>query len=329
MINKKYVFWCTVSSAIGDSIVYIPVFREIKQLYPESKIIIITGSLLWLNIYRECKYIDEIIIFNNNSKLYQKIFNTLKVINSWINFYLDFNWDKISFIIWLLSLSYKKICFDTNKFKLFYKYITDTIILNNIYNWEPSLINLYQNILFWYGNKLINNDYLELTTQKNINEQNKFKIDKDYIVIHFWWMERNLWNKWINIRCWPTENWINLLNKILTVNNNIIIAFIGWKDNIDPVNEIVNNLKTANVINYVNKLTIIETVEIIRNCSVFIWTDSWPIHIAAALQKNIIWIIWWWMHNINKYISNIIQKDNVLDITTEEVFNEYKKIIEL
>jgi len=142
-------------------------------------------------------------------------------------------------------------------------------------------------------------------------------------------MERNLWNKWINIRCWPTENWINLLNKILTVNNNIIIAFIGWKDNIDPVNEIVNNLKTANVINYVNKLTIIETVEIIRNCSVFIWTDSWPIHIAAALQKNIIWIIWWWMHNINKYISNIIQKDNVLDITTEEVFNEYKKIIEL
>jgi len=326
MKNKKYVFWCTVSSAIWDSIVYIPVFREIKQLYPESKIMIITGNLLWLNFYRECKYIDEIIIVNTNSSILDKLSTIFKIINSWIDYYLDFNWDKASFIIWLLTLTFNKICFNNNQFRFFYKYITNIDSLNEIFNWEPSLINLYQNILYWYNTKIVNNDSLELKNPNYSDNEGGYKINGEYIVVHFWWMERNIETNWLNERCWNTNNWVELLKKIQNTNKQIIIVFVWWKDNLEPINEILNNIDQSRIINYVNKLNIVDTIKVINNCKLFIWTDSWPIHIAAALNKKVIWIIWWKMHNINKYISNLIQKNNVLDITVNEVFYEYKKI---
>lgn len=80
---------------------------------------------------------------------------------------------------------------------------------------------------------------------------------------------------------------ISLLNKIISQQTSSIVL-LGGKNEIDKANQLMNQSKQANIQNLVGELSIQGSAAIINESSLVITPDTGLMHIAAALNKNII-----------------------------------------
>ena len=93
----------------------------------------------------------------------------------------------------------------------------------------------------------------------------KFGLPADYVVIHARSNEQS--------RNWRPQRWNELASKILATSNRVLVE-VG----LDPVLE--NN--GGRVVNLCNKLSLLETAEVIRGANGYIGIDSGPAHFANA-----------------------------------------------
>lgn len=305
--------WIICWSAIWDIILYIPFFRSLKSIYPNSEIYLITWWLIWTKLLYKCPYIKEIIKITN----YKEFIKSYIYINKlWLEILININ--KLTLATFILNTSAlfsKKYWPKQNLVDFIYEKIL------SFWNSKNQIINFIE----WL--KVINKDFI-INSQpeifyniKNVWHEVKWLFNKiKYIVIHLWWKERNIMLDWRNERMRYNKERRSLIIEILKTYNYHLV-FIGWKDIINDWNEVLFNINSKYIINFIWKTTIEETVYIIEKSKIFIWTDTWPLHISYACWTKTIWLL-------NKkttppiycYLSDYIISEN-MDIKFQEVFN--------
>ncbi len=120
---------------------------------------------------------------------------------------------------------------------------------------------------------------------------------------------------------WPAEKFGDLINR-LTQNEKIQVILLGGYEDISIGNEVIisANFKP---INFINKLTLEETIGAIRFCDIFVSNDSGLMHIATLLNIPVIGIFG---GKSNEVLTGplgeghiVIKKNNIEDITVSEV----------
>jgi heptosyltransferase-2 len=85
-------------------------------------------------------------------------------------------------------------------------------------------------------------------------------------------------------KCWPIDRYINLIKLINKNFKNIYFLLFGGKDNV----EYNKNIISDNVINLTGKLSLEKSGALISKCKIFITNDTGPMHIADALDIDIV-----------------------------------------
>jgi lipopolysaccharide heptosyltransferase I len=92
---------------------------------------------------------------------------------------------------------------------------------------------------------------------------------------------------------WESKNWspeffAESINKIADKKKNVKFLVIGAENDKSAADEIVAKVKSANVVSFTGKTTVVELVELIKLFSLLISNDSGPVHIAAVLNIPVI-----------------------------------------
>jgi ADP-heptose:LPS heptosyltransferase len=93
-------------------------------------------------------------------------------------------------------------------------------------------------------------------------------------------------------RAWPKERWIELIGKILSDKNNIVIL-VGGEEETDLCGEISQAIKNnaldfRRCLNFAGRLSLAETAALLKNCQLAISGDTGPAHIAVAVGTKVI-----------------------------------------
>jgi len=89
------------------------------------------------------------------------------------------------------------------------------------------------------------------------------------------------------INDWGLENWTKLLQLIFNKKERAIINIIGSVWDLEIANYL-KKIQPNSINNYCNKLSILESVEIIANSNVYIGHDSGPMHLATLTDTPIV-----------------------------------------
>ena len=313
-------------SALGDSIIMTVLLKNLKTYFPDSKIYYITGNLIGTHQLKNCPYIDEFIsisgfsIWNMIKICYKLLFSKIRY--TFTN-YATFQ----TFFLSRFCLKSKHITIDSKKANKFDKYY-DYLI-----NKTENIVTQPKQFIEYISNKknISFDDSLEVFIRyqdqqlyiQEILQQYQVTNQERIIVVHLGWKER-----WLidgkNPRCRDNDRRIHVFNFILK-NYQTKVFFIWSKDIVEETTYVIERINNKNFINLVNRLNIEQSTALIKKCDLFLCTDSWPMHVALAFHKKVIAILWNITHAIDSYISNPIRKNNVMDISIDEVKNEIQK----
>jgi heptosyltransferase II len=87
-------------------------------------------------------------------------------------------------------------------------------------------------------------------------------------------------------KCWPSDRFHALTEKLLT-DSRFIIAYFGDSSGASLVHDICTGFPSR-VINFAGKTSIRELMALIQACDVLLTNDSGPMHIAAALKTPLV-----------------------------------------
>ncbi len=89
-----------------------------------------------------------------------------------------------------------------------------------------------------------------------------------------------------NTKCWLTERFADLSSNIIEKGFHVVL--IGGKEDEALAHEIVNTVDSKRISSSVGKLTILQSAELIRKCSVLVTNDSAPMHLAVAMRTPVV-----------------------------------------
>ncbi|MFA5011432.1 MAG: glycosyltransferase family 9 protein [Ignavibacteria bacterium] len=84
----------------------------------------------------------------------------------------------------------------------------------------------------------------------------------------------------------PEEKFVELLN--MMDKSNLKIALLGGKDDTKLCENIIKKSTNNEVYSFAGKITILQSAELIKNCSLLITNDSAPLHMANAVGTKVI-----------------------------------------
>jgi len=137
------------------------------------------------------------------------------------------------------------------------------------------------------------------------------------------------------VKQWPMERFVELANMIMQeVDAKVVL--VGKVEN-----EIGKGIgrgieKSLGIINLINKTSLVELAQVLKQCQLLVSCDSGPMHLAASVGTPVIalfrndfpgkaakrWGPWGEGHIV-------IEKSNLNDITVDEVLSKVKKILAL
>ncbi len=287
-LKVKRIVICKLMG-MGSIIQSTPLLMTLRANHPQAEITFITSPRN-CSLLQTFPFIDKIVIINDKSLL-SLISTSLKAsLIQWFrrtDIFIDLEiYSFFTKILTLLSLPryklgfykkesavqlgiYTKMIYFNTKAPVFKMYLQAANILrckniiNELYDWKAVLKNL-------------NGSYL-------IKSFFHRDADKEYIVIN-----PNASDLRIERR-WGAENFIQLINKILSDYPAKRIILTGSKEEKDYVQSIYKKIKITlkdKVLNTSGELTFTELVTLINGSSLMITNDSGPMHIAFALKKK-------------------------------------------
>ena len=118
----------------------------------------------------------------------------------------------------------------------------------------------------------------KITAKKFKNLRTLYKLGK-YIVVHPF----STWEQ----RAWPIEEFAKFINWVIK-KYGYKCVIIGSANEAPKASVLERMVHNKNLINLIGQASLPMTAEIIRNAEVFIGNDSGPLHLASAVQNNII-----------------------------------------
>lgn len=256
---------------IGDVILITPLVRAIKESFPEASIdlIVVPKSS---EVLQNNPNINSIIIFDKKKN---KLFSFFKILNIIKKKKYDIAFlphsSLTSTILTFLGRIPIRVGFDR---WISRKLLTHKVThIKNVFKIEKylHLLSPFSKERFGIQTELFPTSKMENTVEKLLSELNtnkKIALAPGSI----WYTKR-----------WPEENYRKLIGYLSELNYGIIL--IGSKDEeelCDRLNPKINSLNLA------GKLSILESASIIKNCDLMICNDSGALHIANAMQTEVI-----------------------------------------
>lgn len=269
---------------VGDLVLSMPAIVQVSKMFPEAKIDLCCGE--WgKNLFEYDKSISNIIVFdhflynrqkdNLFSKFLKSIISliTLRKKKHDLSIDLRGNWN--SGIINLFVNSRWKIGLNMRNYDFPYNYSSPDIA-----DYE---VNNKLNLLKFFDNKITFEGYNFLIPEQKIEKVEKILANnsissKKYVIVHTLtpWKPRN----------WDFDRYKQLIEKLL-LKYDINIILIGTEKEFHKNQEMLKIYNTR-VLNFCGKLDILETAYLIKNAILYIGCDSGPMHVAAAVETDII-----------------------------------------
>ncbi|MFN3551185.1 MAG: glycosyltransferase family 9 protein, partial [Endomicrobiia bacterium] len=269
-------------SALGDTILLIPVIRTLKENYPDSKISMVVTEIN-KSIAERCDYIDNIFDFKPE-KFIKSPLKLLKFIKKIRNEKFDLvidadQWLRISAILSFLSGAKKRIGFKTKgQFKHFS--FTD-IVLHKRYQHEiECFFDLIKPLKLQIKNKSLEFNINEDKIKEAENLLKSIGINNEkFIIIHPEVPKHGFQ------RQWPSENFVKLIEEILR-RYNIKILITGTKRTSYFVNLFSNEIKEN--IKFVFDTEIGLLSAIISKSLLIVCNNTGIMHLACAVGIPVI-----------------------------------------
>ncbi len=272
----------TSFGGIGNTLLFLPTIKAVKDNFPKSEIYFITSKKPILNLLKESQYkhnyIDKFLYYRFNRKqgFFKKAFNFAK-------FLRKHNFDIVI------------VCGEEGLFSALSYFLAGIKYrVAHKYNFRPfgEIGFLYTHAIKRNLNKhevehnldLARISGLKIKDKKiELNPVKKWHCKKTGRTIGF-----HLGSvKGVEEKRWPFERFVELIKKIKKdVKHNIVV--IGGSEEKD-IKYKLEKLH-LNIINLIGKTSIKETAAIIKQCDLFISNDSGPMHVAAAVGTPVIGI---------------------------------------
>jgi lipopolysaccharide heptosyltransferase II len=318
-INNKIVKNILVvrNDRFGEFLLNIPALRALKETFVNAKIIMIVDPYV-KDIAEAIPFIDEIIEWAPKKEPLREKIRIVKLLRKKkVDIAIMLNPSKEFNIISFFSGIPVRVGFARKLHFLLNRKIEDKKYLGQKHEVEYNLemVNLVgaktkdKAISLKIDDAIIN----DIKKEFGIVDANNL------IAIHPWTSDP--------VKQWPQENFYLLTKRLLEDKSNKIII-IGGIDVLDAKKEIFDNLG-SNLINLTGRTTLKQLAALLKGCKLLISVDSGPMHLACAVSTPVIAIFRGnmpsksarrWGPWGNGHI--VIEKDNLDDITVDEVLNK-------
>ncbi|BDU51127.1 lipopolysaccharide heptosyltransferase II [Haliovirga abyssi] len=276
------------SGAIGDVLMTTPLIRELKKNMPNIQLDYLVGN--WSkSVLEDNRYIDDLYTFSEE-KLFMKkdyiyILKTiLKMRKNRYDTIVVLDKHKLA-SLFAMAIGGKRYGFD--------RYGDGKYNNKNIkYVGGKHEIYYYLDILNLFG----------LEYNKEDVKMDIFLSDKDIYFAKTIFKSMKLEDKKVigivpggannpavgddSLRRWSIDKYTGLIKKLL--NKGIKIILFGGKKDVEINKRIIDNIKNVDIIDLAGKTSIKESAAIMKRCNYIICNDSGPMHIASAVNNNII-----------------------------------------
>lgn len=266
--ENKVIVGVLVGDGIGNMIMTTPLISWLKKSGHEVHIIAMPAKKGTENILDNKTYVDKIhyigeYSFGSRTKVRKKY----DLSQTGIQVIIETFHVKISYIMDKVILpAHRVISFP------FSVYGNDKI---RVYQMNEYLLNLRQG-----------RSYAKVSEDRRVtfvtDSKSKMEFSSYDFVIHAGSIQKGHVS-WLN-RKW--DKYSDLIDTLINRNPDCRIALIG--SNADVISNDIKSIRSVNVDNYINKLTISDLLELFRNCSLFIGNDGGCMHMAAAVGIPVI-----------------------------------------
>lgn len=289
------------TDAIGDLICTIPFIRELKKDYEKSQITVVVRKSNRL-ILENCPYIDELLFYDSeliSGELYEQSDEFYEILNR-VKLFADENFKGERFDAVFLPrelmagrniidellialISGARIRFahviNTDLMKNYIRNQFDGLFTHISFTDAPMHEVEYQlNILKDIGEN-VENSKMELWCSNQVDEEvvNRLHTNHNTSVIY---IAVGLVAS-VPTRTWSIENYIELFEKSANLyGTDVKFLIMGGNDAVIEYNKV--NIELPNVINFTGKTSLEETIAIIKNCNLYIGSNTGLLHIASA-----------------------------------------------
>lgn len=270
-------------SSAGDIILSTAAIRAIREKFKDNYKISFLVGVESKDILLTCPYIDELLVcdFKNKDKGMRgllKLGGILRKQN--FDVVIDLQNNRKSHVLSVLTLALERYGYDNKKFGF--------LLNKRIKDDKPPIdpVTHQFRILKMLGIDL-HNPHLELWPQ----EQDQHYIEE---FLSSQWLGSNQRLIGINISAslrWLSKNWpIQHMAKLCAelTRRDLRVVITGTEKDLPEANKLMNLLKDIKPINACGKTTINQLAGLIKRCSVYISSDSAPLHIASAVDTPFI-----------------------------------------
>jgi len=321
MINNLTVKKILVvrNDRFGEFLLIIPALRALKEKFKDAKIVAVVDPYV-KELAKAISYIDEIITWENRKHKFREIlFFSHKLRKENFDLCIIFNPSKEFNIISFLAGIPIRVGYARKWDFLLTHKIEDKkyLGLKHEIDYNLELVGIIgANI----DDKSLN---LEIKGEIDIPQIDNYK---NSVVVHPWTSD--------SIKQWPIEYFRDLVLRLVRELNEKVII-IGGKENLDISQKYFSDLDES-IINLTGKTTLLELAVILKNSKILISLDSGPVHLASCVDTPVLAIfrndipakspIRWGPRSKK---SIVIAKNNLSDITVEEVFDKVKEVLEV
>jgi heptosyltransferase-2 len=302
----------------GEFLLNIPALRALKETFPNAKITLVVNPYV-KELAQMLPFIDEIIEWARKRHSLLEKFNLVNVLKrKKIDIAIMLNPSKEFNIFTHLAKIPIRVGYDRK-----WSFLLTHKIEDKKYQGLKHEIDYNLELVSLIGAETKDKTLSLKLDNSAVFEDLSIEYQDNLIALHPWTSDP--------LKQWPIDNFYKLAQK-LTELPNIKLVVIGGPDELAHSLEFCHNLGHKNLINLTGKTTLKQLASFFKKCRLLISGDSGPVHLAVCVGTPVVAIFRGdivakcakrWGPQGEEHI--VIEKNNLSDITVEEVFNKIKE----
>jgi len=304
----------------GEFLLNIPAFRALKETFINAKLIAVIDPYL-KELVDNVAYIDEVMEWGRGKHSWLVKLQLARLLSKKnIDMAVMLNPSKDFSIISFLSRIPIRVGYDRKWGFLLTHKIKDKKHLGQKHEIEYNL-----ELVSLVGAKTEDKALFISVGDNTVNDLLKdVKEYSNLVAVHPWTSDP--------VKQWPLERFHALTQRLMG-ELNLKVLIVGAKDEADKDTYFRDNF-AEKLINLAGKTTLKELAGILKECKMLISGDSGPVHLACAVNTPVLAIFRGdipgkaarrWGPWGNRHI--VVEKDDLCDITTDEVFQKAKEML--
>ncbi len=262
-------------TAVGDVVLSTAAFKAIRRKFPEADITCLTSSSA-APLIETCPHIDELIIFDHQSRHWRVLWNKAKELRRChFDKVVDLQNNRVSHLLAYLAMPKESYGYDNGKFS----FLLSKKIKNNV-RFIPPVEHQFRIL------KMLGIDY-EPSLRLELNPSARDQAYAQELLDNEWLSGQQVFVG-MNIsasQLWPTKNWpMEHMVKLcdLLGHKNIRVILTGQDKDKALGRELIARAK-AKPASFIGKTSLLQLAALIGRCQAYISADSAPLHVAAAM----------------------------------------------